>query len=111
MISKLAAWGRSRGEAIDRLRRALDEYQIAGIKTTLPFFREIVDDEEFIAGRLDTGFISRFNERRKANRPQDVPETAATEQSKLQDIALIAAALAYKRIQSLFQAGTSCRSS
>ena len=35
MISKLAAWGRTREEAIDRLRRALDEYQIAGIKTTL----------------------------------------------------------------------------
>src|SRR5216684_2052414 len=64
MISKLAAWGRTRGEAIDRLRRALDEYAVGGIKTTLPFFREIVRDEEFIAGRLDTGFISRFNERR-----------------------------------------------
>ena len=64
LISKLAAWGRTRGEAIDRLRRALDEYEISGIKTTLPFFREIVRDDEFIAGRLDTGFISRFNERR-----------------------------------------------
>src|SRR6195256_1065462 len=64
MISKLAAWGRTRAEASDRLRRALDEYAIGGIKTTLPFFRELVRDEEFIAGRLDTGFISRFNERR-----------------------------------------------
>src|SRR6267378_2909581 len=66
MISKLAAWGRDRGEAIDRLRRALDEYQIDGIKTTLPFFREIVRDPEFIAARLDTGFISRFQQRREA---------------------------------------------
>src|SRR6185295_7977608 len=47
LISKLAAWGRSRDEAIDRLRRALDEYEVGGIKTTLPFFREIVRDEEF----------------------------------------------------------------
>ena len=68
MISKLAAWGRTRAEAIDRLRRALDEYAVGGIKTTLPFFREIVRDEEFIAGRLDTGFISRFNERRERSR-------------------------------------------
>src|SRR6267142_3049632 len=68
MISKLAAWGQTRAEAIDRLRRALDEYVVGGIKTTLPFFRQIVRDEEFIAGHLDTGFISRFNERR-AERP------------------------------------------
>jgi acetyl-CoA carboxylase biotin carboxylase subunit len=40
MISKLAAWGRTRSEAIDRMRRALDEYAVGGIKTTLPFFRE-----------------------------------------------------------------------
>src|SRR5687767_15736703 len=39
MISKLAAWGSTREESIDRLRRALDEYEISGIKTTLPFFR------------------------------------------------------------------------
>src|SRR6266404_6772380 len=55
MISKLAVWGSTRAEAIDRMRRALDEYAVGGIKTTLPFFREIVRDEEFIAGHLDTG--------------------------------------------------------
>ena len=48
------------------MRRALDEYAVGGIKTTLPFFREVMRDEEFVAGRLDTGFISRFNERRAA---------------------------------------------
>ena len=66
MIAKLAVWGRTRAEAIDRLRRALDEYEVSGITTTLPFFREVVRDEEFISGRLDTGFIARFNERRAA---------------------------------------------
>jgi acetyl-CoA carboxylase, biotin carboxylase subunit len=93
MISKLAAWGRTRREAIDRLRRALDEYAVAGIKTTLPFFREIVRDEEFIAGRLDTAFIARFNERRK--RPH--PAGGAQASSLHQDMAVIAAALAYAR--------------
>ena len=98
MISKLAAWGRTRAEAIDRMRRALDEYAIGGIKTTLSFFREIVRDEEFIAARLDTGFISRFNQRRK-ERPLERPHPAGGSQvaSLHQDIATIAAALSYVR--------------
>ena len=94
LISKLAAWGRTRDEAIDRLRRALDEYEVGGIKTTLPFFREIVRDEEFTAGRLDTGFISRFFERRETRAMADVTENTAE-----QDVALIAAALQYTQQQ------------
>jgi acetyl-CoA carboxylase biotin carboxylase subunit len=94
MISKLAAWGPTRGEAIDRLRRALDEYAIGGIKTTLPFFREVVRDPEFIEAKLDTGFITRFNERRAgAESVVADGEEASTEA----DIAMIAAALAYQR--------------
>jgi acetyl-CoA carboxylase biotin carboxylase subunit len=98
MISKLAAWGSSRSEAIDRLRRALDEYQIRGIKTTLAFFREIVRDEEFVAGRLDTGFITRFNERREAAR--QAPSNGAAEiETNRRDLALIAGALHYANWQ------------
>ena len=89
MIAKLAVWGRTRGEAIDRLRRALDEYEVAGITTSLPFFREIVRDEEFIAARLDTGFITRFNERQRE------PEISVEDQ----DLAIIAAALHYAKNQ------------
>jgi acetyl-CoA carboxylase biotin carboxylase subunit len=85
MISKLAAYGKDRAEAIDRMRRALQEYEVGGIKTTLPFFREIMEDAEFIEGRLDTGFISRFNERKKAK------EISQTEK----DMALIASALCH----------------
>jgi acetyl-CoA carboxylase biotin carboxylase subunit len=97
MISKLAAWGRTRTEAIDRLRRALDEYRVDGIETTLPFFREIVRDKEFIDGRLDTGFISRFNERRQVARESSgAPDEEATTR---RDIALIAAALHYQKQQ------------
>jgi acetyl-CoA carboxylase biotin carboxylase subunit len=92
MISKLAAWGRTRNEAIDRMRRALDEYAVDGIRTTLPFFREIIRDREFIEAKLDTGFISRFNERRAADSAN--PGPATTEQ----DIAIIAAALAYQQV-------------
>ncbi len=93
LISKLAAWGRTRLEAIERMRRALEEYAVGGIKTTLPFFREVMRDEEFVAGRLDTGFISRFNERRAAAAAQEV-EVAPDEASR-RDMALVAAALAY----------------
>jgi acetyl-CoA carboxylase biotin carboxylase subunit len=85
MISKLAAWGKTREEAIGRLRRALREYTVDGIKTTLPFFRSIVEDEEFLAGKLDTGFISRFNERQKQT------EKKVNEMER--DLALIAAVL------------------
>jgi acetyl-CoA carboxylase biotin carboxylase subunit len=100
MISKLAAWGRTRGEAIARLRRALDEYTVGGIKTTLPFFREVVRDEEFIAGQIDTGFIERFNERRAAAQEARRAETGEAAEEReaaadiTRDIAIITAALA-----------------
>ena len=90
MISKLAAWGANRHEALDRLRRALDEYHVGGIKTTLPFFRQIVRDAEFIDGKLDTGFIERFQQR--LERALAANAESNTEQV---DMALIAAALHY----------------
>ena len=98
LISKLAAWGRTRDDAIDRLRRALDEYEVGGIKTTLSFFREIVCDEEFKSGRLDTDFISRFNERRQGFRAAE-SEKRDPEQQIRQDVALIAAAIHYAKLQ------------
>ncbi|MBA3272007.1 MAG: acetyl-CoA carboxylase biotin carboxylase subunit [Acidobacteria bacterium] len=59
MISKLITWGESRPHALARMRRALDEYDVRGIKTTIPFFRWVLDDDDFVAGRFDTGFIDR----------------------------------------------------
>jgi acetyl-CoA carboxylase biotin carboxylase subunit len=95
MISKLATWGRTRQEAIERMRRALDEYTVGGIKTTLPFFREVMRDEEFVAGRLDTSFISRFNERRAAAAEASNDAPASDEETARRDIATIAAALSH----------------
>ncbi|HEX8772395.1 MAG TPA: acetyl-CoA carboxylase biotin carboxylase subunit [Pyrinomonadaceae bacterium] len=95
MISKLAAWGRTRHEAIDRLRRALDEYTVGGIKTTLPFFREVVRDAEFIEGRLDTGFIERFFARRQESGVESQAEESAEADTQRRDMAIIAAALDY----------------
>lgn len=87
MISKFAVCGRTRDEAIERLRRALQEYEVGGIKTTLPFFRAIVEDEVFQSGNLDTGFIAAFNKRRREREPDETER----------DMAIIAAALAYRK--------------
>jgi len=59
LLSKLVAWGRDRVEAIARMRRALAECEVAGIQTNIVFFRRLIEHPDFIAGRLDTGFIGR----------------------------------------------------
>ncbi len=59
MISKLITWGESRPRALARMRRALSEYNVLGIKTTIPFFQWVLDDEDFVAARFDTSFIDR----------------------------------------------------
>jgi acetyl-CoA carboxylase biotin carboxylase subunit len=117
LIAKLATWGRTRQEAIERMRRALRDYQLGGIKTTIPFFREIMRDEEFVAGRLDTGFIARYQERRAAanvdangNAAADATanaeagvgvagETTDEQETVKRDLAAIAAALTYESAQ------------
>jgi acetyl-CoA carboxylase biotin carboxylase subunit len=98
LVSKLAAWGHTRDESVDRLRRALDEYEVGGIKTTLPFFREIVRDQEFRSGKLDTGFIERFNTRRNAARTTR-DETVDLEAQQQADLAMIVAAFHYSALQ------------
>jgi acetyl-CoA carboxylase biotin carboxylase subunit len=59
LIAKLVTWGRDRSEAIARMLGALDEFQVGGIRTTIPFHREILRDPEFLAGRIDTGYVER----------------------------------------------------
>ena len=57
MIAKLIVWGSDRSEALSRLKRALDDYHIVGIDTSIPFFKALLEDEAFIAGRYTTGFL------------------------------------------------------
>jgi acetyl-CoA carboxylase biotin carboxylase subunit len=59
LLSKLAVWATDRAEAIARLERALGEYEVYGIQTNIPFFRRVLKHPDFVAGRLDTGFIDR----------------------------------------------------
>jgi pyruvate carboxylase subunit A len=59
MISKLVAWGRDRNEAILRMRRALYEYIIVGVKTNIPFHKAVMENPRFVVGDLSTSFIER----------------------------------------------------
>ena len=59
MISKLITWAEDRPGALARMKRALAEYEVRGIRTTIPFFRWILEDEDFRAARFDTTFIDR----------------------------------------------------
>jgi acetyl-CoA carboxylase biotin carboxylase subunit len=74
LLAKLAALGEDRQTAIGRLRRALDEYTVGGVKTNLELFRRILEDPEFLAARTDTGYLSRLQA--KADEGSE-PETAA----------------------------------
>lgn len=57
LISKLSVWGETRGEAILRMRRALEEYRIVGVKTNIPFHQQMMNHTEFIYGQFDTTFV------------------------------------------------------
>jgi pyruvate carboxylase subunit A len=57
MISKLIVWGRDRNEAIRRMRRALYEYIILGLKTNIPFHKAVMENERFMSGELTTHFV------------------------------------------------------
>ncbi len=77
LLAKLVAWGQSREIAIARLDRALGEYAVVGIRTSIPYFREILHDEMFHAGQLDTGFLAAFESRRPARRDEALESLAA----------------------------------
>ncbi|WP_412069501.1 acetyl-CoA carboxylase biotin carboxylase subunit [Rubrivirga sp. IMCC43871] len=57
MVAKLCTWGRTRDEAIRRMDRALGEYDVAGIRTTIPFCRFVMRHPAFQSGHFDTGFV------------------------------------------------------
>ncbi|MCU1298853.1 MAG: pyruvate carboxylase subunit [Acidobacteriaceae bacterium] len=60
MLAKLIGYGSDRAQAIERLRRALDEFFIGGIKTNISLFQRIVRDDDFKAAKLDTGYLERL---------------------------------------------------
>jgi acetyl-CoA carboxylase biotin carboxylase subunit len=82
LLAKLVVWGADRSTAIERMARALGEYRIVGVKTTIPVLERIVAHPDFHAGRLSTGFLDRV-----------LPDLAPA-RGHLTSIAAIAAVLA-----------------
>jgi acetyl/propionyl-CoA carboxylase alpha subunit len=78
LISKLICWGETRGEVILRMRRALEEYRILGVKTNIPFHQTIMDSHRFIAGSFDTRFVEeRFSMNDNDEEGEDLTKIAA----------------------------------
>jgi acetyl-CoA carboxylase biotin carboxylase subunit len=79
LISKLVAHGYSRGDAIQRMRRAVSEYKVLGVKTTLPFFQRVLRHPDFLAGDFDTSFVEKTfaASDRARTRPVEVAVAAA----------------------------------
>ena len=57
MIAKLICWGEDRAEAMLRMRRALEEFTIMGVKHNIPFHQNLLNSFSFIAGKFDTNFV------------------------------------------------------
>jgi acetyl-CoA carboxylase biotin carboxylase subunit len=81
MVAKVITWGRSREEAIQRMRRALREFVIVGVETNVPFHLQMLEDARFLAGDLSTAFLER-----------DFSLTAASDNAN-EEVALLATAL------------------
>jgi acetyl-CoA carboxylase biotin carboxylase subunit len=91
LIAKLTAWGEDRSQAIARMARALGEYEVRGIKTSVPFFRWLLAEPDFREGRFDTTYLDRLLQERFGRPFLDVTPEA-------EDVALVATAIfAYER--------------
>jgi acetyl-CoA carboxylase biotin carboxylase subunit len=60
LIAKLIVWGKDREHAVARGKRALEEFIVEGIKTTIPFHLQVLEDPRFVSGNFDTGFLEKF---------------------------------------------------
>lgn len=91
MISKLICWGDDRPEAMLRMRRALEEYKIMGLKHNIPFHQNLLSSFSFIAGRFDTKFVEeRFSMDTYEQQPDD---------AQLEDAAVLATLFAHRQRQ------------
>ena len=86
LISKLVCWGRDRDEALARMRRALAEFVVRGIKTSIPLHRRVLENAKFLAGSYDTSLL-------EAELSSPLPDEPAP-RSEERDLALVLAALA-----------------
>jgi acetyl-CoA carboxylase biotin carboxylase subunit len=87
IVGKLIAWGIDRTSAIRRLQRALEEYKVRGIATTIPLFQRVLADQDFIDADFDTGYLDRL-----LNATPPSPETTSNDDN-IAEAARMAAAL------------------
>ena len=108
LLSKLIVWGRDRTQAIARMRRALAEYEIIGVRTTLPFDRWLMENQRFISGDLSTDFVADEWESRKkhaaphkhvAHVEQEQSEKAEESPDPAQVAALVGALLMQEQVK------------
>lgn len=86
MISKLVAWGSDRSQAISRMTRALEEYDVGGVKTTIPLFQWILRESDFVEGRFDTTYLDHVLAARDRTSLVTVP-------AEVEEAAVVAAAI------------------
>jgi acetyl-CoA carboxylase biotin carboxylase subunit len=86
MVSKLIAWGEDRAQATTRMLRALREYEVHGIRTTVPFFRWMLGQEAFRDAEFTTNYLDELLQQRRG-------EAFSTPEATLEEVAAIAAAL------------------
>jgi acetyl/propionyl-CoA carboxylase alpha subunit len=88
MIAKLVAYGRTRDEAINRMHKAIEEYIIEGVATTLPFGKFAMEHPAFRSGNFDTGFIGKYF----------TPEALEAQRKEEGEIAALVAARLYRQL-------------
>ena len=99
LLSKLIVWGRDRAQAVARMRRALDEYTIVGVHTTLPFARWLMDHPRYQAGDFSTDFIAEEWPGASARRPVSAPAGEVLQLTPEQVAALAGALLMQEQEQ------------
>ncbi|PJH75280.1 MAG: acetyl-CoA carboxylase biotin carboxylase subunit [Anaerolineae bacterium CG_4_9_14_0_8_um_filter_58_9] len=78
LISKVITWGETRAQAILRMRRALEEYRLVGVRTNVPFHQKIMDSHRFMGGQYDTRFVEeQFSFEELEEGKENYPEIAA----------------------------------
>lgn len=87
LLAKLISWGKGRKEAISKLKRALEEFQIEGVPTTIPFFKVLLEDKEFLEGNFTTDFIERSGILEKILlTPKRIPRIREVEEKEIAEI-------------------------
>lgn len=95
MIGKLIVKATTREYAIERMRAALDEYKITGVRTNIAYLNAIMNTPDFVEGRYDTAFLEKNDGRIRRYRQQNRPGAAQEEERTAEDMAMIAAQIDY----------------